>query len=426
MSELGRDARDGADDADPWRVVIALINAAIQGRVLVFGSLPPTARDLDLLARPQEETAIDAGLRAAGFASRGRTWVRFADCSAVAVEVAPADAWSLPTHELEDLFELARPLAASSKLVRPAPAHALLIAARRLGRRGDLTEKLRGHVDGALAEQPDAWAEAARRAPVWDAAGTLQRLRALHGRSDTRVQHVVPRVRRPRRTIVVAFSGLDGSGKSTQAAALGDTLSRLGIPASVVWSPLGGNLALAAIGVPAKALLRRLPVLRHTELAARSAGGSVMSSPGALETEPGRGHRVKTGWATLVMFLNALSQRRAVARRALRGGVVIFDRHALDSVVRARFLYGSAGGTRLQRFVARHVSPRARFAYFLDVRPDTAFDRKPPDWSREELTHQAALYRAEHSAFGARRLDGESAREDLCAEIAAEVWEAWT
>jgi thymidylate kinase len=423
MSELGPDARH---EGDSWRVVIGLIDAAIQGRVLVFGSLPPTARDLDLLARPQEETAIDAGLRAAAFAARGHTWVRFADCSALAVEVVPADAWSLPPRELADLFELARPLAASSKLVRPAPAHALLIAARRLGPRGDLREKLRGHVDTALAEQPDAWAEAARRAPLWNATDALQRLRALHGGSKTHSRLVLPRARRPRRTIVVAFSGLDGSGKSTQAAALGDTLSRLGIPAGVVWSPLGGNLVLAAIGFPAKALLRKLPVLRHTQLAAKSAGGSVMSSPGAAETGGGRGHRVKTGWATLVMFLNALSQRRAVVRRALRGGVVIFDRHALDSVVRARFLYGSAGGTRLQRFVARHVSPRARLAYFLDVPPETAFDRKPPDWSREELARQADLYRGEHSAFGARRIDGERARDDLCAEIAAEVWEAWT
>jgi thymidylate kinase len=414
------------DADDPWRPVLELLDEAVERRVLLFGSLPPHARDLDVLARPEEEAALAERLGRAGFANRGPMWVRFAACSALAVELVPAARWSLPDRELAELFVLAVPIAPASNLARPSPAHALLIAARRLAAaRGGLTAKVRGHVDRALAADAAAWEDAARRAPDWQAVEALARLRTLHGGRDSPRRRALPRLRRPRRTIVVAVSGLDGSGKSFQAEALRATLARLGIAASVVWSPLGGNFLLAAIGVPAKALLRTIPGLRGTGLAAKSAAGSVMSSPGAIEAGRARGYAVRRAWATLVMFLNALSQRRRIARRAIRGGVVIFDRHALDAVVRARFLYGSAGGTGLQRWVALHIAPRPRFSYFLDVPPDTAFDRKPPDWSRAHLAQQAQIYREEYAAFGARRLDGERPRDELCAEIAAEVWNAW-
>ena len=59
------------------------------------------------------------------------------------------------------------------------------------------------------------------------------------------------------------------------------------------------------------------------------------------------------------------------------------------------------------------------------MRPQfSAYARKAEQYSLEDLTRQARLYREEAEHLGARTLDGERPREELCAEIAEEVWRA--
>jgi thymidylate kinase len=118
--------------------------------------------------------------------------------------------------------------------------------------------------------------------------------------------------------------------------------------------------------------------------------------------------------------LNALSQRRAALEHVPRGRIVIFDRHVLDTVVRMRFLYGGSG--RLQARLVQLVAPHARFAYLLDIRPETSLERKDDIWSLEQLRRHVELYREESRRLGVRRLDGERPRTELCAEIAEDVW----
>jgi thymidylate kinase len=389
-----------------------LIDRLAGGPVLVFGSAPPAGRDLDLLARPSEEKKLATGLEEEGFVPRGRQWALFRNCSAYAVELVPAPEWKLPEAELEALFADARPIAGYTNLVRPAPAHALLILARRAG--GGVDAKLRSRVEAVLEEDPDVWSVARRRAGAWSAERLLDRLEAAYRGERIRV---LTRPPRPRRSIVVAFSGLDGAGKSTQAAALRDALERLGVGATVVWRPLGDNAMLDLIGKPAKRLLRSLKFGPLRGLAERSEAGSVMSSPDGGEP---RG-AVTSAWATFVVLLNLAAQRQAAARVALRGRVVIYDRHVLDSAVRMRFLYGRAGHSRLQRLLMQTAAPRARFAYFLEISPETSARRKP-DWTLDQLRRQAALYREEAAVHGVRRLDGDRPREELCALVASEVW----
>jgi thymidylate kinase len=391
-----------------------LIDRRAGGRVLVFGSTPPRGRDLDLLARPPEEMRLAAILEEEGFVPGGRHWALFRNCSAYGVELVPASEWKLPEAELEALFADARSIEGYANLVRPMPAHALLILARRA--RGRLDAKLRSRVEAVLEEDPDVWSAAHPRAGAWSAGRLLDLLEAAYRGERGRAPMPLPR---PRRSVVVAFSGLDGAGKSTQAAALQGALERLGVRAKVVWRPLGDNAVLDLIGKPAKSLLRSLRFGPFRELAERSAAGAVMSSPGGGEP---RG-AVTSAWATFVVLLNLAAQRQAAARVALRGRVVIYDRHVLDSAVRMRFLYGRAGRSRLQRLLMRTAAPRARFAYLLEISPETSARRKP-DWTLEQLRRQAELYREEAAAHGVRRLDGERGRDELCALIASEVWRA--
>jgi thymidylate kinase len=401
--------------------VVARIDRVLPTSVLVFGSLPPDARDLDLLVRAGDEAVVGDALERAGLVGRGSRFAAFGGCTAFGVELATVTSWRLPRGEADALFAESIPLAGADRVRRPAPPQMLLILARRLAGDASLAEKFRPRTASVLAEDPNAWAAARERAAAWGLEDALRALEDVHRGADVDLRRRLAAVRRPRRPLVVALSGLDGAGKSSHAAALRDALERLDVPAAVVWTPLGQNTTLELIGRPAKKLLSRLRFGPLRGLAERSASGSVFSNPQVGQSASGRRSAVTAGWATFVAILNVLAQRRALARHALRSRVVIYDRHALDSLVRMRFLYGDAGNSRLQRRLIRWAAPRPQLAFFLEVSPETA-DARKQDWTLEQLRVQAELYNDLVDSFAARRLDAERSREDVCAEIASDVW----
>jgi thymidylate kinase len=380
------------------RDVAHLVDDAAVGRIVVFGSLPPDCRDLDLLARAEDAEAVSARLAEAGFVQRGREWVRFADCSAYPVDLVAAEGWGLPEDDLRALFDEARPIDGLQRLVQPAPHHELLILAR-IG----VTPKRVRRVVAALADDPDALAKAQRAAGGWRA--DLNRLRPRH--------RLLRRPRRQRRH-VIAFSGLDGSGKSSQSGAAGEVLVKLGYRAEVVWLPITANAAVWKISALARRVLpfvRWLPGARRLDRKVAS-GQSFVATPGETR-RPGLLTRL---WVTYIAFVNALSHRR-LARSA---EVVVFDRYVLDSIVRMRYLWAWRFG--LASWLLRRLSPQPAAAFFLDVPAEAALARKQDQWNLEQLQRQRELYLEEAERLGVAILDGTRPQEELCAEIAETIW----
>jgi len=390
--------------------------------VLVFGSLPPEGRDLDLLARPAAEAAIAEALAGRGLLRRGAQWALFAGGTAFGVELIPAESWGLPADELERLFAEATPLPGARKLVEPAPHHALLIAARTHG--GRLDPKLRARVARQLSRDGSAWEAAEARAAHWRAERALAALRRTYERpaSEVPARFTLGRVGRAISTArsghVVALSGLDGAGKSSQAESIERALAQLGIPAAVVWTPFASNRSLRLLATPAKRLLGR-------KSGDASEAPSLVARPGSDRAGGGPlGALVAHGWATVVAVANGLAQRRASLPHLLRGRVVIFDRYTLDSAVHLRYLYGEARRFRLQNALIVGLSPKPLRAYLLDVAPETVVARKAVQYELDHVRRQARLYREEQEQRGVKRLDGERPREELSAEILADVWSA--
>jgi thymidylate kinase len=450
------------------------IDRALSRRVLVYGSLPPHGRDLDLLARAPERRAIEARLAAAGFSTREDEWARFADCSVEAVELANPASWELPEEELETLFAQGRPLEGCEQLVRPAPHHSLLILARRLAAtpHGALDEKRHVRLEQACAEDAHAWELAREHAHAWQAQAALSALEHAyrHGTVRADLQSAAREERRrrqinstsaPRRWLrtarelarrspargrVVTLSGLDGAGKSSQAADLRDILERLGLDAIVVrtrisWEDWLWRLVPAvkrAIALPAKAatmlrsLVRRRPS-PHGEARTRREGDDpahgedpVRSPNSAQGHDPVRTLRESSNlltdaWTVAIALANAWSQWRLMYRQLARGGVVICDRYTLDSIVAMRYAYGSGRSFGPLRAALAVLYPRPVRAYFLDVSPATALARKG-EWGEEWLTRHRELYLQECPRMGVAVLDGERSREELSAQIAREVW----
>lgn len=346
--------------------VLRAIDRAVHRRVLVYGSLPPHARDLDLVAQVDDYDAIGGALRGMECLNRGRQWVVFHDCAVTVVDVIPAATLALAAEEEGALFADATPLDRLSRVVEPSPHHALLILARRLERARGLSEKHRARIDRALARDHTAWEEARARAGTWQAGDALAHLEELYLRAHEQpVGRRFPR--RPRRIRTIALSGADSERVRFHARALRDALERLGYDA-VVERPRPVARVHGPHGRP------------------RRAGG--------WSAEANR-----VGWTAAAGELWWRS-----ATLALRGRVVVYERHALDHAVA---LGGDAADARLMRFLA----PRPLRTYLLDVPDDPSQPR-------------TAAYRRAASVFGARRLDSERPESELCREIFADVWSA--
>lgn len=429
-----------------------LVEEAVQRRVVVYGSPPPEGRDLDLLVRPTEREALEAALLAAGFSQRGSLFARFGEGSPEIVELSDAHGWDLHDSELDALFEQARPLPGFAQLVRPAPHHDLLILARRVvGEEGVLDAKRRARAAQALSEDEHAWEAARRRADAWHARKALAALEQAYGgnspastqllaaaRRERRAasprrrrlrlrvyeaRQALARLPRPGRWTVIAFSGLDGSGKSSQAATLKENLERLGMEAVVVRTRISWDDWLWALVPRVK---RVIAPLARARLALGGRRAPEEPAEPAAAGDP-VGHLreqsalLTDAWTVAITLANAWSQWRLMYRHLLKGKVVICDRYTLDSLVELRHTYGEGKDLRPLRAALARLYPTPARAYLLDVTPETSLARKG-EWGIEWLTAIRRLYVEEHESLGVKLLDGERPASDLAGEIGAEVW----
>lgn len=372
---------------------LQLVDAAAPGRVLVVGALPPEGRDLDVLAPRGTLRAIEEALRANGFVARRSTWARF----------APVELVDLRPLADEAMLDRAVPLDGCARACRPDPADALLLLARAFARDGRLTASRRARAAVPL----EVWALARERGG--DAA-LAAFAAALRSNAAPLAPRVAARARRVREAGVVTLSGIDGSGKSTQAERLRGTLAATGIDAVVEWNRLSHDRWLDALARPAKKLLGR-----GKPSGAPSSGGS--GGP----VDPAGGP-LRSLWVVVVALANALAHVRSVRRHTLAGRVVICDRYVLDSVVHLRAHYPPGAGQRLAVALVRRLSPRPRAAFLLDVPAALAAERKPRPGREERLAREAAAYRAECDRLGVVRLDGTLPPDELAAAIARETW----
>lgn len=395
--------------------VAQLLDSALDERVLIFGSLPPDARDLDLLARPREAAALATFLAGNGFVERGGTWVRFHDCAVDVLDLVSTDEFRADQAATRAAFDAAILLPGFDHLARPAPWHVLLLIARHTKADGGvLTAKRRARIASLLEEDADTWSVAAERAEEWNARTELLALRALYKAppaSQPRRQAVRPKI--------VAVSGVDGAGKTTQVEALEQALERLGIDTEeeyirLEWTTLVQNPLLNVVATPIKALLR----LRRPRADGTGTGDGEDIGRSVRERNP----VIRAGWVLIIALAHAWAQRTAGRRR--RAEVVVCTRYTLDAIVALRFGYNADRPLRLASMLLRALSPRPLRAYYLDVDADVAFSRRAEQFSLAELERLTALYRQECKANGVMLLDGTAPREVLCERIARDVWSA--
>src|SRR3954468_7969512 len=183
--------------------------------------------------------------------------------------------------------------------------------------------------------------------------------------------------------VLIAFVGLDQSGKQTQAERLRDRLKEDGRKARLVSFPDYGTSIGEEI---ARALANE-----------RDYGPDVMQ----------------------LLYVANRYEKKPDLERWLEGGLILVsDRYTASSVA-----YGEALGldpawlTDMQKFL-----PPASLTIMLDIAPDTAVKRKSVDRDRYErdLALQARVresYRRQAETFGWTVLDGERSKDVIAADV---------
>jgi dTMP kinase len=186
---------------------------------------------------------------------------------------------------------------------------------------------------------------------------------------------------------IIAFEGLDQSGKQTQAEILRDRLKEGGRKARLVSFPDYGT----SIG----------------EELARALQGEREYGPDVMQ----------------LLYVANRYERKPDLRRWLDGGLILVcDRYVSSSIA-----YGDAQGldpswlAEMQKFL-----PPASLTIMLDIAPDTAVQRKAVDRDRYErdLAMQARVrdsYRRQAAAGGWIVLDGERKKEAIAADVFSAV-----
>ncbi|MGI8901488.1 MAG: hypothetical protein ACR2HA_11300 [Nocardioides sp.] len=414
--------------------VAEAVDAALSGPVLVIGSPPPGGRDLDLLAQPDDYKAISSWLGEAGFVRWRHTWARFDEPGVYGVELCSTARWRTSRGDASSLFADAEPIAGFRHLRSPSPATVLLLAARgSVTRRGRITEKVRRRVDEALERDPGAWRVAEERARDL---GLMSAVRLLRESYQTSGQ-LSPSARaaglagvllcegplgakakvllgaRPRRVrpAIVSFSGLDGSGKSTQVGQLQARLDQLGVTSEVQWA--GFKLG--------KRWHATVPLLDRPIRTGRQHDRQPHDPvfPAALAGSSLGRH----AWVFVVVGLNTAHLWRLVLRRRPGSDVLIFDRFSPDSMVKLdlHFTRFRAIDIGWQRKLFTLVSPKPEVGFLVDVSSGVAYGRRQ-EQTPEELAHMCELYHEHLARFRLHRFDGTRAPGPLSEDIAVAAW----
>jgi thymidylate kinase len=205
----------------------------------------------------------------------------------------------------------------------------------------------------------------------------------LAGLAQRAAQGVASRGRRRprRRPLVIALSGVDGSGKTTLCARVTSELESAGVDAARVWARPGYGLGIVGTLIDLLKRASRSDTRSGTKRIVTQSGPTPASRRGVV------------GWAwALVVTLAYLRDVRRQHRRARE--VAIYDRHRIDAEVTLDFLYGG-GDRRLHKALVRWALPAPDLAYFIGVDADVVVARNPDStFGRYAVEEQLWLYRA--------------------------------
>lgn len=211
------------------------------------------------------------------------------------------------------------------------------------------------------------------------------------------------------RPFLITLSGMDGSGKTTLAAALQQRLLARGEPAASSWARLGNETRiLEFVAQPVKRMMGRTGTIADPIVTAGPRVGKQQDPRAAA------GHRgpVEWTWTLLVALVAVRTQRRRTCPRK-RGLHVVGDRWTVDALVDLELRYGHH---RIAAMAIKLLSPKPDLALLLEVDATTAATRKPHDKAVHTLQDMQSAYAAHAQNLSLICLDASLPEDELSAQ----------
>ena len=410
-------------------------------RAILWRGAATGGRDIDLLVLDEAlgelgEILREEGLQPAPGDPGHRVW---AGAGIAEIDVLPASGWPRYYPSLEGvLARLERrdegpPVtsAADRALIHAAEAVAGRPLEKVVRKAGPAVEAAGGELRSVarsegleplaeLVERPEELARRGRRGRLPYPAAMSLALRsgaaraALGERLGARAARAGGRGRAGR-PLLVALSGMDGSGKSTAATALVEHLGARGVEAEVSWARLGQQAELLdRLATPVKRLMGRSGTVADPV----AAGGPDVTKTQDPRDASGRRSPISWAWIAIVAWASARTYRRAARAARRRGVSVVCDRWSTDAIVDLKLRYGRH---RLGEAILRRVPPRPDLAVLLEIDAATSAERKPRDQADRVLAQMEGRYADEATRAGLARVDARWPREEVERQLRALV-----
>ena len=215
------------------------------------------------------------------------------------------------------------------------------------------------------------------------------------------------------RSMLITFSGVDGSGKTSQVNALARALRTCEVDVTVAWSRGASSAFTDAIIRLIKPFLPRrenMDVTTDTRQAKVARKSVWLRHP-----------LLRFGWRWLVVCDLLLRCWARILWPLLRSRVVLGDRYVYDALVELAAILDRNDA--VHSFAARlliFLCPRPNLAYLLDVPADEALSRQP-DEDLEFLKRQILVYHRMALCWGMTIVDANGNLAELTDRITHEV-----
>jgi thymidylate kinase len=217
------------------------------------------------------------------------------------------------------------------------------------------------------------------------------------------------------RSGMLVLSGLDGTGKSTQAALLAERMSRDGLYTTAVWSRWEPHATA--------------PMIRLAKRSLRGTNG--IGENDYLEFTDAKRHKMRSPWKravwqAMVWGEYAVQVRQRVLSPLNRGIGVICDRYVYDTMIdiAVNFSLSPGGIETLCNHPLLSLFPKPVSVVFFDIDPRIGSRRKNDGTPAEYLADRRSYYLEMAHLLGAPIIDAGGTIDDVFSELLEHV-EEW-
>jgi thymidylate kinase len=212
----------------------------------------------------------------------------------------------------------------------------------------------------------------------------------------------------PQKGMLIAISGMDGSGKSSHASALVEAFHNCGLNAHYQWTRAGSQRGFQSL---TKLLFRRFA-------GSRTPRGSFSGTGQHTGTRDALSSRWRyIGWKAANVLDSCVFYNLALRLRLLKGQVVICDRFIPD-IFADLHVYEEGEPSETWLKLLCWLLPRPAVSILLTTPPDVAQRRSRDPESMEYLQRQARLYRQTQKIMNPTIADnGRREFRDVCNDL---------